>query len=539
MRHSLRFVLSAALAISATGCGDFLSGPGVDQDPNNITKLTRPGPLYIGIQALQSVQFEGQLARNAAEYVQQVAGISRQQIGYDLYGMDPSTIDPHFYSVYGASIVIQGGGGLLDIRKMQQLARAVNDSVYIGIGKVYESLVIGMAASIWGDIPYREAADSTNLTPAFDPQLQVYSDVLTQLDSAIMFLAASPAPPNAGPPSDNSELIYVDRGGDVAALAAVYTQVAHSLKARYHMHLAEVDPSHYALALAEVPLGINTPTNDMLWFHDQSPTGQNVWWQFMNTRTDIGPGAAIIEIMKRRIAQGIDDDERLNFYFQQAVFDPDPAVTGDEVPLGFFGYRPGASRNLLTAGGIYNGNGTPVAGGGPADPGGNYSLFNFIDQNTDPGDVRMPVITYAETQLIGAEAAFQTGGQGAAQPFLDAARAQRSYGARGTTPITFAPLGSVPATLQNIMEEKYVSLFLNIEAWNDYKRTCLPALAPAPSSLGSTVPGGNPVPGRLPYGISEINANPNTPNVSPVGRNPNDPNPCPVLNYSTSTPLGN
>ena len=153
MRHSLRLLLGAALAIGTAGCSDFLSGPGIDQDPNNITKLTRPGPLYIGIQALQSVQFEGQLARNAAEYVQQVAGISRQQIGYDLYQMDPSTIDPHFYSVYGASIVIQGGGGLLDIKKMQQLARSVNDSVYIGIGKVYEALVIGMAASIWGDIP--------------------------------------------------------------------------------------------------------------------------------------------------------------------------------------------------------------------------------------------------------------------------------------------------------------------------------------------------------------------------------------------------
>ena len=539
MRHTLRLLLSAALALGAAACGDFLSGPGVDKDPNNITKLTRPGPLYIGIQALQSVQFEGQLARNAAEYVQQISGFSRQQIGYDLYGMDPSTIDPHFYSVYGSSINIQGGGGLLDIHKMQQLARAVNDSVYIGIGKVYEGLVIGMAASIWGDIPYREAADSTNETPAFDPQLQIYADVLAQLDSAIFFLAAAPGPPNAGPPPDNSELVYLDRRGDAAALAAVYTQVAHSLKARYHMHLAEVDPAHYALALAEVPLGINTPANDMLWYHDQSPTGQNVWWQFMGSRGDIAPGAALIEILKRRVAAGLEDDARLNLYFQEAAFDPDDAVTGDEVPVGFFGRRPGGIRNMQTVPGIYNGNGSAAAAGGAGDPGGQFSNFNFIDSNADPGDMRMPVITFAETQLIGAEAAFQTGGEGAAQPFLDAARANRSYGARGTTPNVLPPLASAPATLQNIMEEKYVTLFLNIEAWNDYKRTCLPALAPAPQSTLSTVPGGNPVPGRLPYGISEINANPNTPNVSPVGRNANDPNPCPVLNYTSSTPLGN
>src|SRR5919112_1081641 len=539
MRQSLKLMLSAALVLGVVGCNDFLSGDGIDRDPNNITRLTRPGPLYVGIQALQAVQFEGQLARSEAEYVQQIAGNSRQQIGFDLYQMDQVTIDPHFTSVYGSAISVTGGGGLLDIHKMQQFARAVNDSIYIGIGKVYEALVIGTAASIWGDIPYREAADSTNESPAFDPQLQVYGDVLAQLDSAVLFLAAAPGPPNVGPPADNSELVYLDRGASTADLAAVYTQVAHSLKARFHMHLAEVDPAHYALALAEVPLGINTPANDMLWFHDQSPNGQKIWWQFMNTRTDIGPGAAMIEIMKRRIAQGVDDDERLNFYFQEAAFDPDAEVAGDEVPVGFFGYRPGAVGNLATATGIYNGNGSAAGAGGASDPGGNYSLFNFIDQNTDAGDVRTPVITYAETQLIGAEAAFQTGGQGAAQPYLDAARAQRSYGARGTTPIAFSPLASVPATLQNIMEEKYVTLFLNIEAWNDYKRTCLPALAPAPPSLTSTVPGNNPIPGRLPYGITEINANPNTPNASPTGRNANDPNPCPVLNYSSSTPLGN
>jgi starch-binding outer membrane protein, SusD/RagB family len=525
MRHSLKLLLSAALALGTGACNDFLSGPGVDQDPNNITRLTRPGPLYIGIQALQSVQFEGQLARNAAEYVQQIAGNSRQQIGYDLYQMDPTTIDPHFFSVYGSAVTVQGGGGLLDIHKMQQLARVVGDSIYIGIGKVYEALVIGTAASIWGDIPYREAADSTNETPVFDPQIQVYGDVLAQLDSAIFFLAAVPGPPNVGPPADNAELVYIDRGGDAAALAAVYTQVAHSLKARYYMHLAEVNPANYALALAEVPLGINTPANDMLWYHDATPTGNNVWWQFMSARGDIGPGAALIEILKRRIAAGVEDAARLNFYFTPAV----PAGA----PTDFFGFRPGGSVDLQTAPGIYNGNGVPGS-----DPRA-YSGFTFIDFNVDPGDMRMPVITYAETQLIGAEAAFQTGGQGAAQPFLDAARANRSYGARGATPNSFAPLGSVPATLENIMEEKYVTLFLNMEAWNDYKRTCLPALAPAPASLGNTTPGTEPIPGRLPYGISEINANPNTPNVSPIGRNANDPNPCPVLNYSSSVPLAN
>lgn len=193
-------LLSLTVVIGAAGCNDFLSGPGIDQDPNSILNLSRPGPLYIGVQAAQSVQFEGQLARLAAEYTQQVAGNSRQSIGFDRYGMDPVTIDPEWISVYGSNRTLSGGGGLLDIRKMQQRARALGDSSYIGIGKVYEALVMGMAADVWGDVPYRQAADSTNETPAFDSQLQVYADIIAQLDSAITVYLPAAGPTNLGPP---------------------------------------------------------------------------------------------------------------------------------------------------------------------------------------------------------------------------------------------------------------------------------------------------------------------------------------------------
>jgi hypothetical protein len=514
-----------SLALGAAGCNDYLTGPGVSTDPNNINKLTRPGPLYVGIQAAQGVQFQSQVARTAAEYVQQVAGNSRQQIGFDRYAIDPVTIDPYWTSVYGSNRTLNGGGGLLDIRKMQQLARAVGDSLYIGIGKVYEALVMDMAATVWGDVPYRQAADSTIPAPAFDPQLQVFADLQAQLDSAINIYLPASGISNLGPPQDNAELIY--GGRDAAGLREVYTQVAHSLKARIYMHTAEVDPSSYALALAEVPLGISTPDNDFNWFADATPNGNNIWWQFMATRGDIGPGAAMIEILKRRIGAGLEDSSRINYYFV-------PATDSTGTAIGFFGFRPAGTTGLQTAPGVDPGNGIiPPGGTVPV-----YSGFNFIDPNIDPGDFRPPEITYVETQLIGAEAAFQTGGAGAAQPFLNAARAARGYGARGATENQFAPLGPAPATLENIMEEKYEQEFLNIEAWNDYKRTCLPALAPAPP-VGSTTAGPGPIPGRMPYGITEINANPNTPNVSPTGQNPNDPNPCPALNYTSSTPLGN
>jgi len=546
MRYALKASLGLALVLGAAACSDYLSGPGLSTDPNNINKLTRPGPLYFGIQAAQVVQREGQVARDAVQYVQQVAGTSRQSIGFDRYTTTPQDLDTYFGAVYGSTRTLTGGGGLLDIRKMDQVARRVNDSLYVGLGKVYEALVIGYAADIWGDIPYREAADSTKLTPHFDPQLQIYADLLKQLDSAITTYLPASGPSNLGPAQDNAELIYRGREADLPRL---YTQVAHSLKARIFMHLAELDPTNYPRALAEVGPpglgsggpGISSPDDDFQWFSDGTPNGNNIWWQFSLTRADVGPGSALVGIIKRRMAAGLEDGARAAFYFSCADCDGSPND--------FYGARPGAARNLQAAPGVDNGDGSPK---------GNYSFFgSFIDGSlitNSSGNFRQQEISWAESQLIGAEATWHINCPAcdpstvvpAAQPYLDAVRANRVYGTLDGARVTFPPLASAPASLINIMEEKYVSLFLNPEVWNDYKRTCLPYLAPA-AQPNSTTPGTTPIAARLPYGFTELNANPNTPTatnsvgtaLSSTSRNPNDPASCPVLNYLNSTPLAN
>jgi hypothetical protein len=76
------------------------------------------------------------------------------------------------------------------------------------------------------------------------------------------------------------------------------------------------------------------------------------------------------------------------------------------------------------------------------------------------------------------------------------------------------------ATLNDIMMEKYIALFQNAETWNDWKRTCIPALTPATGTVGG-------IPARLLYAQAERNTNTNIPLPSdqPV-RNWNDPNAC-------------
>jgi len=129
---------------------------------------------------------------------------------------------------------------------------------------------------------------------------------------------------------------------------------------------------------------------------------------------------------------------------------------------------------------------------------------------------RQPLVTWAENQLILAEARFMTGDSAGGAANVNAVRTAVGL------PTLAAP------TFTDVMTEKYIAQYQNIDVWSDYKRTCIPKLTPN---------GTNPeVIGRLPYGSAERTANANIPLPSayPTGttgsspvRNWDDPTACP------------
>jgi hypothetical protein len=125
-------------------------------------------------------------------------------------------------------------------------------------------------------------------------------------------------------------------------------------------------------------------------------------------------------------------------------------------------------------------------------------------------DFQQPFVTYDENTLIWAEAAHRTGDQVTALSKLNEERANH-----GLSAVAFAG----QALLNEILTEKYIVDFqLGEEAWNDYKRTCTPNLAPTAV--------GQPIPGRFYYDASEQNTDTNipAPNTGVNGlRNKNDP----------------
>jgi hypothetical protein len=443
-------LLLAGLATGTTACDNFLTGPGVSDDPINPTTAT-PTSLFVAAQANTTVQMEHHLARVICLWMQACSGQGPQ---YGILGLYGSGAD-EFYSFWAATY---GGGGLLDLRRVQSRTLQQGDSVFAGMAMVLEAYLVGTTADVWGDVPYREASDPDIATPAPDPQQQVYADIQAKLDTAIVYLAATD-PSNKGP--GIADLSY---GGDPLK----WTALAHTLKARYYLHTAEVVGSAaYTSALGEAQLGIASSLDDFTAYHSQEGSERNLWYQFTVSWTDfIKAGKYMVELLKTNA------DPRLPVYYNPVSSDP--------------------------TGTIFTG----------ADPIDSIPLSDLSDLGSTriAPDFRQPLVTWAETQLIIAEAAYQTGAPGLALTSLENVR-----GAAGLAPLPGPPAG---ATLFDaIMTEKYLSMFQTIETWSDWRRTCIPNLVPAPGGV---------IPHRDGYPDSEQVANPNFPDAGPT-RNWSDP----------------
>jgi hypothetical protein len=444
------WIIAAAAASLAAGCNSFLDSPKAISDPNNPTVATR-NQLFAGAQANVFGYYEGYVPMLVCGWMQQCAGINSRFVQTEgEYGITAGSLDFTFSSVYS-------GGGLIGLRTIEASADADGDKVYKGITEVLEAMTMMLTADVWGDVPYREAVAS-NPTPVFDPQMQIYGDLLTLLDQAITDIGG------AGPGPGPVDLVY---GGDKTK----WIQAAHTLKARIYLRRVEkLGSGEYTNALKEAKLGISAPANDWLTKHSAANAERNVWQQFQSTSgfgNDLVAGARLVNLMKAQ------NDPRLPTYFGKA---PDGTYGGFDATVG---------TTALTAV-------SPLAGGRASDP-----LF------------RQPIITYDETQLIIAESALQTGDPATAATALNTVRA------RNGKPAISAP------TLNDIMTEKYITLFQNPEVWNDYKRTCLPTLTPV---VGRAV-----IPGRFLYGQTEVQTNPQPQTASDnifSRRNANDPNAC-------------
>lgn len=461
-----------ALAAATTGC-NFVDS--TSSNPNSVPNAS-VDQLFIAVQVNSYYFAESQLTRIASMWLQQMAGTDRQFSGLDLYDIKEDDADGEFSALYT-------GGGLIDIRRAETAARDANRLVYLGVLQLHEAFLIGMGASLWGDIPYSQAGDPSVSAPALDAQEDIYAALQLLLDDAVSNLqSGTGASPGA------ADLNF-------AGNAARWTAVAWTLKARFYLHWVEAqragaNEAQVACggnctqkALDAAQKGISTPAGNWRSIHSTASTENNLWFQFLRDRSGyISAGAYLVNQLRNV------DDPRLPIYYSKGSGANADVYVGS--PPGAPGGDPGTTSSSLSTTG--------------------YGASNF----------NQPIATCAETQFIIAETQYALGNataaRNAANAGLDCQETQ--FG------ITLPDIGAAltgPALLDEILRQKYIAMFLNLEAWNDWKRTCKPDLM-----SNSQVQVSN-MPGRLFYGQAERQTNPNlpVPNQQPA-RNANDPAGC-------------
>ena len=447
----VRRVLRPVLLAGALGACEFIDP--VTTNPNAVPDATLD-QLFTGIQVNTWFFGEGQISRLAALWTQQMTGTDRQFTALDQYIFNEQDTDGEFQTIYT-------GGGLVDLKAAKALAAEQGRSDYGAILKIHEAYLFGMAASFWGDIPYSEAADPEIETPALDDQAEVYAAVQNLLSEAIGDLGGG-----GGPGAADLAL-----GGDAAAWRAV----ARTLKARFHMHWAESDPSRYAQAISEAQQGIQNAAGNWEAVHGPAAFENNVWHQFARDRSGyISSGDHLLPAMRDA------GDPRIGAYF------------------------------------------TEVDGGGYLAPfeSGAEAASQISETGRAAPDANFPLVTCAENGYILAEAHYVTGSESDARSAAEGALAcQEAYYSVDLSGVK-AKIGGLEgqALLDAIMDQKYIAQFLNIDVWNDYKRTCMPAFEPRSGG----------VPGRFFYGLTERQTNPdNIPEpAQQPDRNDNDPAGC-------------
>jgi hypothetical protein len=364
------------------------------------------------------------------------------------------------YSGFGKDIqqVIDQTQG--DEEKVNKLAQA----------RIWKVFIVLRLTDFFGDVPYSEAFKG-NDTPSYDPQEEIYRDLLTELDEAVQQFDASKR----------------DRFGQADVLfqdeLERWKRFANSLRLRIALRVSGVDSG---LASNEANAAVNGDGGLLQAPAQLDPAGE--------TRTERNPLATVMAFQDSRVSATIEDtlraldDPRLKVYVDEALSPNSDARRG---------YPNGLTPSQIE-------NTDPQA----------YSMAGPTFQNSaNP----ISVMSLAEVKFLQAEAVvrgFVSGDAGALYEQGIRAVMDR-YGVASSDADAYLQESGVQwndsdadeEKVRKIILQKWLALFgrSGFEAWAEYRRTGYPALQDIGAPDGGATNG--VVPRRVPYPNAEEQLN--------------------------------
>ncbi len=229
MKILSHYSLLALLALSLFACEGIVED--LNDDPNN--PADAPAELiFTGVQLANATTHAGLTARMAAMWSGQMKGVDRQWGDFQAYNAGASNFTNMWDNVYY--------GTLRNSRIVLSKIEPLGIRVFAGMTKVTQAHCIGNATSLWGDIPFSQAAQIEEFeSPLFDNQMDIYTSLQNLLDEGIGDLESG-----IGVPASGTDIYY---DGDPAS----WTAAAYTLKARLYM-----DTEQYDLAFQAAENGI-------------------------------------------------------------------------------------------------------------------------------------------------------------------------------------------------------------------------------------------------------------------------------------------
>lgn len=454
-----RYIYLFAIALILNSCSEVVEG--INEDPNSITQSAY-GNILTGAEVGNILLQTGESARRSAIFAGQYTGIDRQHLGFSQYNVTTSDFDGLWYdgfvNAYRNALVTEYSIIENEVGPVSQ-----------GITQVLQAQVIGTMASLYGDIPYEEAGLIEIPNPVIEEQEAVYGKIQNLLSEAITNLEL-----NTGRPFGGSE-IYFDGS------PSKWIESAYTLKGRFHMHTKAYDQAYQAASN-----GISSSSNSMYAPHGTAADNSNLNYQFFEIQVRqadlivsdfmvslLQPGSSNPIPANYRGNSKTDETARFNFYFNSTSI----------------GFQP--------------------------------NTFNGFAAQEAPA----PLVTLEENLLILAEAGLRSISFDTGLGHLNDFRAFMSTGGYlrniDMTQLKYEPytqadfeaggienpdgISKEDALLREILEERYITLFGQIEPFNDVRRTL--------DDTGLRVPVnpnvGNQLPQRFLYPQTEIDRNDN------------------------------